>query len=102
MTASTANNFLLSIVKSIKPQDEIEAMLASQMAVVHATTMMLARRLNQSELIPQQDSAERALNKLARTFTSQMEALNRHRGKGVFRQPEIDAIIDAALDEELW
>jgi len=82
MTASTANNFLLSIVKSIKPQDEIEAMLASQMAVVHAATMMLARRLNQSELIPQQDSAERALNKLARTFSSQMEALNRHRGKG--------------------
>jgi len=75
-------NFLLSIVKSIKPQDEIEAMLASQMAVVHAATMMLARRLNQSELIPQQDSAERALNKLARTFSSQMEALNRHRGKG--------------------
>lgn len=26
--------------------------------------------------------AERALNKLARTFTSQVEALNRHRGKG--------------------
>jgi uncharacterized protein YcbX len=32
--------------------------------------------------IPQQDSAERAFNKLARTFASQVEALNRHRGKG--------------------
>jgi len=34
------------------------------------------------DTIPQQDSAERAFNKLARTFTSQVEALNRHRGKG--------------------
>src|ERR1700692_1425820 len=35
-----------------------------------------------SENIPQQDSAERALNKLARTFVSQMEALKRYRTGG--------------------
>jgi hypothetical protein len=31
------------------------------------------------ENIPQQDSAERAFNKLTRTFTMQMEALKRYR-----------------------
>jgi hypothetical protein len=34
------------------------------------------------ETIAQQDSAERALNKLARTFATQMEALQRHRNGG--------------------
>jgi hypothetical protein len=52
------------------------------MAVVHNATMTFARRLNRVENIPQQDSAERGLNKLARTFTSQMEALKRYRSEG--------------------
>ena len=34
------------------------------------------RRLANVENIPQQDSAERAFNKLARTFASQVEALS--------------------------
>ena len=57
-------------------------MLAAQMAAVHMATMTFARRLVLVETIPQQDSAERAFNKLARTFAAQVEALNRHRGKG--------------------
>ncbi|MGD0532847.1 MAG: hypothetical protein ABSA62_11420 [Methyloceanibacter sp.] len=61
---------------------EVETMIAAQMAAIHVATMTFACRLNHVENIPQQDSAERALNKLARTFTTQMEALNRHRGKG--------------------
>ncbi|HSF93104.1 MAG TPA: hypothetical protein VLA51_13000, partial [Paracoccaceae bacterium] len=32
--------------------------------------------------IPQQDAAERALNKLARTYTMQMDALKRYRTGG--------------------
>jgi len=42
----------------------------------------MARRLNHVETIDQQNSAGNALTKLTRTFTAQMEALNRHRGKG--------------------
>jgi hypothetical protein len=75
-------NFMLSIVKDIQPRDQVEAMLAAQMAAVHNATMTFARRLNHVENIPQQDSAERAFNKLARTFTSQMEALKRYRSEG--------------------
>jgi hypothetical protein len=41
-----------------------------------------ARRLADVETIAQQDSAKRALNKLARTFAMQMEALKRYRTGG--------------------
>ena len=38
--------------------------------------------MNHVETIPQQDAAERALNKLARTFATQMDALKRYRTGG--------------------
>jgi hypothetical protein len=75
-------NFMLSVVKGIEPEDQVVAMLAAQMAAVHMATMTFARRLAQVENIPQQDSAERAFNKLARTFTTQLEALKRYRTGG--------------------
>jgi hypothetical protein len=75
-------NFMLSLVKGVKPTDQVEAMLAAQMAAVHMATMTFARRLARVENIPQQDSAERAFNKLARTFAAQVEALKRYRTGG--------------------
>src|SRR2546430_7811512 len=75
-------NFLLAVVKGVEPKDQIEPMLAAQMAAVHNATMTFARRLAHVENIPQQDSAERAFNKLARTFASQVEALKRYRTRG--------------------
>jgi hypothetical protein len=77
-----AINFMLSVVTGIQPQDQIEAMLAAQMAAVHVATMTFARRLAHVENIEQQDSAERAFNKLARTFAAQIEALKRYRTGG--------------------
>jgi hypothetical protein len=75
-------NFMLAIVKGIEPRDQIEAMLATQMAAVHNATMTFAGRLNRVGNILQQDSAERAFNKLARTFAAQVEALKRYRTGG--------------------
>jgi hypothetical protein len=75
-------NFMLSVVKGIEPRDQVETMLAAQMAATHNATMTFARRLNHVENIPQQDSAERAFNKLARTFASQVEALKKYRSAG--------------------
>jgi hypothetical protein len=49
------------------------------MAAVHVMTMKLGSRLAKAEIIPQQDSAERASNKLTRIFVTQMEALRRCR-----------------------
>ena len=75
-------NFALSVIADIKPKDQLEAMLAAQMAFVHIASMTFARRMNHTETIPQQDSAEKAYNKLLRTFTSQMEALRKYRNGG--------------------
>ncbi len=75
-------NFMLAMVTGIEPRDQLEAMLAAQIAAVHNATMAFARRLNHVDNIPQQDSAERAFNKLARTFASQVEALKRYRSSG--------------------
>ena len=75
-------NFMLAVVKGLEPKDQVEAMLAVQMAAIHEATMTFAHRLNHVENIPQQDSAERAFNKLARTFAAQVEALKRYRTGG--------------------
>ena len=79
--SETAADFAMSVVAAVEPQNEIEAMLAVQMAAVHQATMMMAKRLNHVDNVPQQDSAERAFNKLARTFTTQMDTLKRYRAK---------------------
>jgi hypothetical protein len=75
-------NFMLSVVKGVQPRDQIEAMLAAQMATVHLLSMTLAGRLARVEDVAQQDSAAGAHSKLTRTFTTQMEALKRHRTGG--------------------
>ncbi len=80
--SETASNFALGVIRGVAPTDEVEAMLATQMAAVHQSTMMMAKRLSRVENIPQQDSAERALNKLARTFATQVQSLKTYRFKG--------------------
>jgi hypothetical protein len=75
-------NFMLAVVKGIEPRDQVEAMLAAQMAAVHMASMTFARRLAHVENIPQQDSASNAFNKLTRTFAAQMSALKEYRSKG--------------------
>jgi hypothetical protein len=77
-----ASNFALGFLDSMNPKDAAEALLMTQMAAIHQATMMMARRLNHTANLPQQDSAERALNKLARTYAAQMDTLKRYRSKG--------------------
>jgi hypothetical protein len=81
-TDARGPNFMLSVVKAVEPRDELEAMLAAQMAAVHMATMRVARTLAHIQNIPQQDSASNAFNKLTRTFAAQMEALKRYRSGG--------------------
>ena len=78
----SAINFMLSVVQGLRPQDEMEAMLGAHMAAVHMAIMTFVRRLAHVDNIAQQDSAERALNKLMRTYTKQLEALKRYRTGG--------------------
>ena len=75
-------NFMLSVIKGIEPRDQVESMLASQMAAVQMAAMTFARRLAHTETIDQQDSAMRGFTKLTRCFTAQIEALKKYRSNG--------------------
>ncbi|OKO87465.1 hypothetical protein [Bradyrhizobium sp. AS23.2] len=74
--------FMISMMKSIAPRDSIEAMLAAQMVCVHVTAMRCAHHLACAGDLASQDSASRALAKLARIFPAQVEALGRYRNNG--------------------
>ena len=74
--------FMISMVESIKPRDSIEAMLVAQMVSVHVMAMRCAHHLACAEDVVRQESAGRALGRLARTFPAQIEALNRYRNHG--------------------
>jgi hypothetical protein len=75
-------NFMLSAIKGVQARDQLEVMLAAQMSAVHMATMTAAGRLANAETLAQLDSAERAFNKLARTYVTQMEAFKRYRTGG--------------------
>ena len=74
--------FMISMVKSIRPRDCVEAMLVAQMVSVHVMAMRCAHHLANADDLVQHDSAARALGRLARTFPAQIEALNRYRSHG--------------------
>lgn len=82
IVSSQKANSLLAMVAGVKPRDQVESMLAVQMAAIHDATLEMAARMKRVDTLPQHDSAERSLNKLARTFAAQMEALKRYRSKG--------------------
>lgn len=81
-TDERMSDFALGFVDAMDPRDPAEVLLLTQMAATHQAVMMLARHLNHSKTIQQKDCAEKALNKTARTFASQMETLKRYRSKG--------------------
>jgi hypothetical protein len=79
-------NFMLSVIKGIKPSDQVEAMIGAQMAVVHVAFMTYAQLLAGTFI--DVESAERALAKLGRTFAAQVEALKRYRGSDERKQKQ--------------
>lgn len=78
----TSLAFMISMVKSIRPRDAVEAMLVAQMVSVHVMAMRCAHHLANADDLARHDSTARALSRLARTFPAQIEALNRHRSHG--------------------
>ena len=66
----------------IEPKDQIEGMLATQMIATHHATMDCFRIVAQNGQLDIINQMLCYANKLSRTFTMQMEALSRYRGKG--------------------
>lgn len=71
--------FVISFVTSLDPKDYLEVLLAVQMAAVHVASMEAAQCLSNSETTFLADHAERVFNKLARTFTTQVDTWKRYR-----------------------
>jgi hypothetical protein len=64
------------------PKDELEGLLAVQMIGVHSLSMECLKRASlEGQTTVGIDTNINRATKLLRTFTAQMEALNRHRGK---------------------
>jgi hypothetical protein len=75
-------NFMLSVIKGIHPRDCIDAMLGAQIAAVHMSTMTFVDEFARLGNTPQQEMAERAMNKLSRTFATLVGALKHYRTGG--------------------
>jgi hypothetical protein len=75
-------NFMLSVIKNIHPRDGIEAMLGAQMAALHMSMMNYIDEFARLGHTPQQEMAERAVNKLSRTFATLVGALKHPRTGG--------------------
>jgi hypothetical protein len=71
--------FMMSVISGLKPRDQTEAMIGAQMAAVHSAMMTAANCLAHAETLAEMDSAERAVNKLGRTFAALVETLKRYR-----------------------
>lgn len=73
---------LLATAQAISPKDEIEAMLAVQMAAIHQATLDAAKYLRNSTTAPADAQFSNSLNKLSRTFATQVETLKKYRSTG--------------------
>ena len=73
----------IAALRGIKPQDEVEGMLATQMVATHAAAMECLRRsmIRQQSFVGRDNNLRHAA-KLLSIFAKQLETLNRNRGKG--------------------
>ncbi len=69
--------------REIRPQGNLEGMLAAQMVAAHSTAMEFLRRAMHEEqsLVGQTQNLNHAM-KLMSMYTRQLEVLDKHRGKG--------------------
>ncbi len=75
-------NVGLAVVDGLKPENEIEAMLAIQMAVTHDAAIAMLARAKHDSLFERASGYGNLAAKLLRTFTAQAEALARLRRGG--------------------
>ena len=100
---AAAANLVLALLHRIGPREELEAMLACQLLVTHVATMDATRRA----LHVDQSATGRAAylglaRKLMTLFIAQMDALNRHRGKGTTQRIVIERVFLAPGAKPLW
>ncbi len=74
---------VIALLKGIKPENEIEGLLATQMIATHHAAMECMRRaMIQNQTFEGRDQNLKHATKLSGLFVQQMDALNKNRGKG--------------------
>ena len=80
---ATSLNRITPILRAIGPQDALEGTLALQMVAIHCMAMeMMGRAMQGDQTAEGVNNNVSRVTKLTRTFLAQMDALNKHRGKG--------------------
>jgi len=77
-------NMVLNFVAGVKPRNEMEAALAAQMVAVHLMTMKASQAALQGWGVDERTAA--LAGKLARTFTMQIDAMAKLKGRKTTRQ----------------
>jgi hypothetical protein len=73
----------IALLQGIKPTNEIEGMLATQMVATHSAAMECLRRaMLQSQTFEGREQNLKHAAKLLAIYARQMDALNKNRGKG--------------------
>ncbi len=83
-TKTLQANASMAAILEIDPQDATELMLATQMVAAHNIAMEMSRRalLVDGQTEDGVNANVNRMTKLMRTYTAQMEALNKYRNKG--------------------
>lgn len=80
-------NALLTALKGLKPRDELEGMMATQMVGLHNAAMECMRRaMIEGQTFEGRNANLNQANKLTRSYAAMVDTLNRYRGKGVSEQ----------------
>jgi hypothetical protein len=96
-TATEELNLMLAVIKDRKPRDQLELMLAAQLALSHIVAMRMGSQLLRAETVADHQLAEGSYNRIARTFTAQLDALNRHRS-GSEQKVTVQHVQNVAVD----
>jgi hypothetical protein len=86
-------NAALAMLTAINPANELEAMLAVQMVASNHLALISTRRALRNDTVEGRQMNGNLATKASRTFTAQLEALNRHRrgGKQIVEHVHINA-----------
>ncbi len=83
MAQDRQNSATVAALVGINPQDELEGMMAAQLVAAHNAAMECYRRaMISDQTFERWRERLNQANRLSRTWTTLLTALNRHRGKG--------------------
>lgn len=82
LTGLKESSGIIGTMYAIEPRDGVEQVLASQMAKVQSVIQRMYRGFESATDLERMRFYEGAINRLSRTFTSQVEAMRKHRTGG--------------------